>query len=170
MFDAKRASLLLTLVTILLLKLLGAKVHKLEKNDAPTKSEAPIFQPKQTEPPNDDDYLQYNDYEDYYDSADYSPYEPFDPNNKKKPDGKTSTNSPKWNVKNSTSPTGPNLKNIFDFAEFFLRPTNPNENTVEASVASKHKANESETAQNVDYYFHDEFDHVSSLEKRLLVF
>jgi len=165
MFDIKRTSLFLTLVTFLLLRP-ASKANKLEKNDV-SKNDAPIFQPKQTEPPNDDDYLQYNDYEDYYDSGDYSPFEPFDPNSKKKPDAKSSTNPPKWIVKNSTSPTGPNLKNIFDFAEFFLRPTNPNENTVEISVASRSKVNESETAQNVDYYFHDEFDHVTSLEKRL---
>jgi hypothetical protein len=165
MFDIKRKSLFLTVIAILFLGHV-TKASILEKNDL-SKIDSPIFQPKQTEPPNDDDYIIDFIYEDYLDPPDYTSFEPLDPGNKKNPDAKSSTNSPKWIIKNSTSPTGPNLKNIFDFAEFFLRPTNPNENTVEISVTSKTKVNESETFPNVDYYVHDEIDQINPLEKRL---
>lgn len=147
---------------------LKRRMPNLDKNELTKKQqvsvETPLFQPKLTEPPNEDDYRhEYEDY--YYDDADYPPYEPFDPNSKKKPDAKTSTSSPKWIVNNSTSPTGPNLKHIFDFVEFFLRPTNPNENTIEVSLSSRSKANESETIQQSSDYFQEEYK-MDSNEKR----
>jgi hypothetical protein len=110
------------------------KELKLNKNDLVKKNhvDAPIFQPTQTEPPNDDDYTIYG--EDYYESDDYSYNEFFDSH--KNPDVKTSTSTAKFIVKNSTAPSEPNLKNIFGFVELLLRPTNPNENTIESMSKS----------------------------------
>ena len=137
---------------------------RLNRNDLVKKQHVnvPIFQPKQTEPPNDDDYTQFYD-DEYYDS-DYT-YESLDP--QKNPDVKTSTSAAKWSsTKNSTAPSEPNLKYIFDFVEFLLRPTNPNENTVESVTSSRGKVpDENETMQNLDYYFPDYIDQMPN-EKR----
>ena len=117
-------------------------------------SKGPVFQPKLTELPNDEDYTEIEDYYDYDANSDYN----FDTNhiNIKKPANllNTSTNLPpsKWITKNATAPSKFNLNSIFEFVEYILRPTNPSENTIE----NRFDLNEHDYLNGSDYYFFDD--------------
>lgn len=129
----------------------AAELNELSINQSAQK-DAPIFQPKQTEPPNEEDYNQIDDYYDYDSNSDYSAVDVTEIH--KKPDVKTTTSSSKWITKNATAPSKFNLNSIFDFVEYILRPTNPNENTVES--LNKLKSNDNDTSLNFDYLFPDD--------------
>jgi hypothetical protein len=94
----------------------------------------PVFKPKQVEPATpDEDYGEVlEEYYDYYN--DELPSETFD----KIPDLRVTTGSPKWTTKNSSALSKFNLKTLFDFVEIILRPTSPNENTVESACRLKY--------------------------------
>lgn len=96
-----------------------------------------VFRPKQVEPPNDEDYSEIDDYYDYINIQEDLP-ETYD----KLPDYRATTTSPKWISTNSSALSKFNLKAIFDFVEIILRPTNPNENTVESAKKFAQISNE----------------------------
>ena len=76
----------------------------------------------------DYDYA-HDDADEYYDYYNDELPETFE----KIPDYRMTTSSPKWVTKNSSALSKFNLKTLFDFVEIILRPTNPNENTVECA-------------------------------------
>ena len=135
------------------------QTRQIVNKERPSVTTSPLFKPKLTEEPAQDEEYGEIERDEYYDYYNDELPETFD----KIPDQRMTTSSPNWATKNSSALSKVNLKILFDFVELILRPTGLNENTVEC--ANKLKQHNSANEETSDFSAsEDSFSEESNLD------